>query len=593
MYPPPPPPAPPRVPPPAELAQRVPPHNPDAERGVLGGLLRDPDSIPAVQEVLAPAHFYFDAHQKIYAAVCELVAAAKPVDLVLLYNQLQLAGHLADAGGHLYLAQLWEAVPTGANVEYHARLVREAATVRALIHASNETLRDAYDRVGAADELVGAAERRVMEVARAGLVGEVGLMAAAVDDAFARLDARAAGGGLAVSGVPSGFSDLDHLTAGFQDGDLVVVAARPSVGKTAFGLNLARHAVVDESLAVLFFSLEMGKAELAERLLAAQARVDSHRIRKGAVDSAEIARLMDAGDALRRTRFYIDDTPNRSMTQIAATARRVHRKEADRGGLKLVIVDYLQLVEPESRRDPRHEQVGQISRRLKHLARELRVPEPQARGDAPAADQSARGFGRERLRRPAGRAARGGPAGRPRPPREGHAAGQPRDPAAAGRERARVRGDADPARGDRPGRRGRHRPPGGRLAPMHHPAAGGDRPRPGRLMGGREGHAAGDGDGPGPGRLVGGREGRPAGDGDGAQQAAAGGPTESRAAGRGGAGAVGDRRDGGQDAAPGRPVPELHVADAGPAGGEGAGPDFEVEERPAERRPGQGRGPRP
>lgn len=352
----------------------MPPHNPDAERGVLGGLLRDPDSIPAVQEVLAPAHFYFDAHQKIYAAVCELVAAAKPVDLVLLYNQLQLAGHLADAGGHLYLAQLWEAVPTGANVEYHARLVREAATVRALIHASNETLRDAYDRVGAADELVGAAERRVMEVARAGLVGEVGLMAAAVDDAFARLDARAAGGGLAVSGVPSGFSDLDHLTAGFQDGDLVVVAARPSVGKTAFGLNLARHAVVDESLAVLFFSLEMGKAELAERLLAAQARVDSHRIRKGAVDSAEIARLMDAGDALRRTRFYIDDTPNRSMTQIAATARRVHRKEADRGGLKLVIVDYLQLVEPESRRDPRHEQVGQISRRLKHLARELRVP---------------------------------------------------------------------------------------------------------------------------------------------------------------------------------------------------------------------------
>ena len=361
------------------LTDRLPPQNRDAERGVLGGILRDPDTLPGVQQIIVADNFYFDAHRKIYQALCELSNESQPIDLVLLYDRLRKNKQLEDVGGQAYLVDMWEAVPTGANAEYHAKLVRDTAMIRGLIHASNEILRDSYDHTQSADELVAQAERKIMEIAKSSMVGETKSLAEVVSDAFTRLDSRIGKDNLAISGMASGYVDLDNITAGLQNSELVIIAARPSVGKTAFALNVVRNIVTEQdanghSPVVLFFSLEMARIELAERLLCCQSRVDSHKVRKGHLNSDDIQKLMDAGDVLRKGRLYIDDTPSRTMIQIAASSRRLMKKHEKEGGLKLVVIDYLQLIEPENRRDPRQEQVAQISRRLKFLARELLIP---------------------------------------------------------------------------------------------------------------------------------------------------------------------------------------------------------------------------
>jgi replicative DNA helicase len=361
------------------MTDRLPPHNQDAERGVLGGILRDPDELSTVQQIIRAENFYFDAHQKIFQAICELADEHQPLDLVMLHERLNKKQVLEDVGGVDYLSDLWESVPTGANAEYHAKIVRDTAMVRSLIHAGTEMLRDAYDRTQSADELVAQAERKIMDIARAGMVGETRTLNQAVLEALSRIDSRAGKdpSDLSISGLPTGYHDLDQILAGLHNSELVIIAARPSVGKTAFALNIVRNVVVDhgaDSPVVLFVSLEMARVELAERLLCCQSRVDSHKVRKGHLNSDDIQKLMDAGDSLRRARLYLDDTPTRSMIQIAATARRIQKKHERDGGLRLVVIDYLQLIEPENRRDPRQEQVAQISRRLKFLARELEIP---------------------------------------------------------------------------------------------------------------------------------------------------------------------------------------------------------------------------
>lgn len=361
------------------MTDRLPPHNQDAERGVLGGILRDPDELSTVQQIIRAENFYFDAHQKIFQAICELADEHQPLDLVMLHERLNKKQVLEDIGGVDYLSDLWESVPTGANAEYHAKIVRDTAMVRSLIHAGTEMLRDAYDRTQSADELVAQAERKIMDIARAGMVGETRTLNQAVLEALSRIDSRAGKdpSDLSISGLPTGYHDLDQILAGLHNSELVIIAARPSVGKTAFALNIVRNVVVDhgaDSPVVLFVSLEMARVELAERLLCCQSRVDSHKVRKGHLNSDDIQKLMDAGDSLRRARLYLDDTPTRSMIQIAATARRIQKKHERDGGLRLVVIDYLQLIEPENRRDPRQEQVAQISRRLKFLARELEIP---------------------------------------------------------------------------------------------------------------------------------------------------------------------------------------------------------------------------
>ena len=355
---------------------RLPPQSRDAEKGVLGSILRDNAVTSEILQIVRGDNFYFDAHQKIFQAITDTINDGKPVDLVILHEVLKSRQQLEDVGGPSYLAELWDSAPTGANAQYYARVVRDKALVRNLIHTSTELLRDAYDGVMSADELVGMAERRVLEIAEKGVVGETHTLDKTLIDAFNRIDDRAGKENLDVSGVPTGFADLDTQTAGFQANELIIIAARPSVGKTAFALNVIRHVIVEERMPVFFVSLEMARIEIAERLLACQARVDSFKIRKGNLSGDDIGKLMAAGDTLRgnpragHVRMFIDDTPSQTMLRIAANARRLKWKH----GLKLVVIDYLQLIEPENRRDPRQEQVAQISRRLKFLARELEIP---------------------------------------------------------------------------------------------------------------------------------------------------------------------------------------------------------------------------
>lgn len=357
------------------MLDRLPPQSREAEMGVIGSVLRDNQVINDLLNIIRPENFYFDAHQKIFHAVIDLYNDGKPVDLPILFETLKSRKQVEDVGGAAYLAELWDAAPTAANAEYYARIVRDKAVVRNLIHANTELLRDAYDGVMSADELLGMAERKVLEIAEQGTVGVTKTLEDAMHEAFDRIDAKARGD-LTGTGIPSGFVDLDNLTAGLHNNELVIIAARPSVGKTAFALNLVRHVVVEEKLPAFFVSLEMAKVELAERLLCCQSRVDAHKVRKGQLNSDDIQKLIAAQDSLRGSardgfvKLFIDDAPQQTMLRIAANARRLKLRH----GLRLVVIDYLQLIEPESRKDPRQEQVAQISRRLKFLARELQIP---------------------------------------------------------------------------------------------------------------------------------------------------------------------------------------------------------------------------
>jgi replicative DNA helicase len=351
-------------------SERLPPQNDKAERSVLGSLLRDNNTINEVVNLIRADCFYSDRNQKIFQAITAIYDKAQPVDIVILADELKKLGQLEDTGGYGYLAELWDAAPTAANVEYYAKIVREKAITRSLITASNEIARDAYDQAQPADELLGQAERKILEIAHIGATGQTYDLAEALNQAFDRIDQRTSRGEKETTGLATGFTDLDHITAGLQKSELVILAARPSVGKTAFSLNMIRHMIVEEQAPVFFVSLEQARVELAERLLCSQARVNSHNLRRGDLSAEELQKLIEAGDTLRRTKLFIDDTPAQGMLRIAANARRLKKRH----DIRLVCIDYLQLIEPENRRDSRQEQVSQISRRLKFLARELEIP---------------------------------------------------------------------------------------------------------------------------------------------------------------------------------------------------------------------------
>jgi replicative DNA helicase len=358
------------MPPDEGAVERLPPQSREAERCVLGSMLRDNAVIGDVVQIVRAENFYTDAHQKIFQAIISLYDRGHPVDLVVLAELLKEQKHIEDVGGYSYLGELWDAAPTAANAEYYARIVRDKALVRNLIHAGTEILRDAYDQAMPADELLATAERKVLDIAELGITGQTTTLRDALQEAYDRIDVRMQGEQRSVTGLGTGYLDLDNITAGLQNSELIIVAARPSVGKTAFGLNLARHIAVEEKQPVFFVSLEQSRIELAERLLCCQGRVDGHRLRTNRISGDDMQRLIDAGGELRQGKLFIDDTPGQGMLRIAANARRLKLRH----GIKIVFVDYLQLVDPDNRRDNRQEQVAQISRRLKFLARELEVP---------------------------------------------------------------------------------------------------------------------------------------------------------------------------------------------------------------------------
>ncbi|HVS40195.1 MAG TPA: replicative DNA helicase [Gemmataceae bacterium] len=350
---------------------RLPPQSREAERSVLGSMLRDNSVISLVVQFLRADDFYADAHQKIYQAIVSLHdKRGDPVDVVLLAEELKQRGQIEDIGGYAYLGELWDAAPTAANAEYYAKIVRDHALIRGLIHASTEILRDAYDQTQPAEELLGQAERKILDIAEKSITSTLFTLEEALKEAYDRIDERSRGEPMSISGISTGYTDLDQITAGLQKSELVIVAARPSVGKTSFALNLVRNIVVDEGLAAFFVSLEQSRIELTERLLCCQARVDSHKLRKGTLSGEDIGRIIDAASDLRSAKLFIDDTAGLNMLKIAANARRLKMRHK----INVLVIDYLQLIEPENRRDPRQEQVAQISRRLHFLAKELDIP---------------------------------------------------------------------------------------------------------------------------------------------------------------------------------------------------------------------------
>ncbi len=349
---------------------KLPPQNLDAERGVLGSILLMNEAIDEVGESLKAEHFYSDAHQKMYAAIQQLYEKGiRGIDAITLAEELVRRSEFEDVGGAGYLAQILEAVPHAAHVRYYATIVREKWMQRSLIYACTEILSESYNASDDVEGLLQSAERRIFSILES--QGDTGSFAISdiLLEAFARIEERQHTAG-DVTGITSGFTDLDHQTTGFQPTELSILAARPSRGKTALVCNIAEAGARKSAKGVLLFSLEQSNLELAERFLSITARIDGHALRAGTLTDAQHEAMVRASDDLSRLPLFIDDKPGRTMTQVAAIARRLHRKSP----LGVIIIDYLQLIEPDDKGSPREQQIAQISRRLKFLAKELKVP---------------------------------------------------------------------------------------------------------------------------------------------------------------------------------------------------------------------------
>jgi replicative DNA helicase len=350
---------------------RLPPQNLEAEQGVLGAILIDNEILHDIVPLLKADDFWRDAHQIIYRAIRELYDAGKPVDITILADELTRTGEYERVGGWDGLAELANRVPHAANAKYHAEIVRQKAIKREVISAGREILEEGYSDSVTADQLLEGAERRIFGIAEETITGETVALTDILGQAMDRIELRATDKH-AVNGLASGYYELDAMACGLQPGQLIILAARPSMGKTAFALNVCESVCVEQKKGVLFVSLEMGQLELAERMLSARARVDGQKLRSGmGLGYREMKQLGAAYDELRSAPLFIDDTPARNMLQITANARRLRLRE----DIALIVVDYIQLIDSEGEgRESRQEQIAKISRRLKTLARELKVP---------------------------------------------------------------------------------------------------------------------------------------------------------------------------------------------------------------------------
>jgi len=348
--------------------KKIPPQQIEAEQSLLGGILIDNDGLPQALEVLRGDEFYRDAHRIIFSAIQDLFERNEPVDLVTIAALLAEQNRLEAVGGATYLASLANTVPSAANVSSYARIVNEKALLRRLIQAANEITASAYGGGKDVEAILDQAEAAIFSITESRIRNSYFSLKEVIKKSIEAIE-RFQEYRDVVTGVPSHYADLDKLTAGFQRSDLIIIAARPSMGKTAFALNVARNAAV-EGVPVGFFSLEMSKEQLAMRLLCSEARVDSHKIRTGFLSQQECAKLLAAAGALTDAPIYIDDTANISPLELRAKARRMM---ADRG-LGMVVVDYLQLMKGRENAERREQEISEISRSLKGLAKELNIP---------------------------------------------------------------------------------------------------------------------------------------------------------------------------------------------------------------------------
>jgi replicative DNA helicase len=349
---------------------RQPPFSLEAEVSVLGGMLIDRDAVARSVEIVRDSMFYREAHRRLYRAMVRLFERGDVIDVITLSEDLKKTGELDAAGGLPYLAELLDAVPTAANIEYHARIVREKALLRNLIDAASTIIRDVYEQgERSVEEVLDGAEQRIFKLAQSHDRGGFLWIKEILWPTFEHIE-RLQESKSGITGVSTGFPAIDRLTSGLQKGDLCIVAGRPSMGKTAWVMNVAQNAAIEHNIPVAIFSLEMSKEQLVQRMLCAEGRVDSQRLRRGELTDEEYKRLAAAAGHLNTAPVWIDDSPGSTVLEMRAKARRL-KAETDIG---LLVIDYMQLMASHGRAENRVQEVSEISRGLKALARELEVP---------------------------------------------------------------------------------------------------------------------------------------------------------------------------------------------------------------------------
>jgi replicative DNA helicase len=344
----------------------MPPQDLGAEVCVLGSMILDKDGIGEIIPILRAEHFYRQDHRLIYDALISLYENNKPIDLVLLQDELDAQSQLESAGGAQYLVDLVNGVPSAANMVYYARIVRDKGMLRNLITTSSEINNMAYEARGDVGEVMEMAEQKIFEVTQQKITGQAVKIKDIIAQVYESLEQRS---GQMITGVATGFLELDELTCGLQRGEMIIIAARPSMGKTALGLNIAENVGANSKMPVAIFSLEMGAQQLAERMLSGRAHINSHKLRQGLLTDNDYNRLAETAGELSPAPIFVDDSPSLSPLELRAKARRLKLQQ----DIQLVVVDYLQLMHVAGV-DSRVQEVGQISRHLKALARELNVP---------------------------------------------------------------------------------------------------------------------------------------------------------------------------------------------------------------------------
>lgn len=352
-----------------DVGLKAPPQALEAEQAVLGSMLSSKDAVSRALEILGPDVFYKEGHGKIFQTMLDLFSAGDPIDVVSVTNELKRKKELDACGGTYYITGLSESVPTSANVDHYARIVLEKASLRKLIDVAAQLSQSAYNDQEDVGDILDQAEQRIFAISQKRLTGGFRHVDPILKDTFAELDRIHQKPGT-VTGVPSGLADLDEMTSGFQNGELIIVAGRPSMGKTAFIVGLARNAAVDHGIPVGIFSLEMSNTQLAQRLLTSEARVDSHLVRTGKLPKAQWRNLSLSVGRLAEAPIYVDDTAAIGITELRAKARRL-KSEKD---VQLLIVDYLQLMKGPPSIESRQQEISLISRSLKALSKEINVP---------------------------------------------------------------------------------------------------------------------------------------------------------------------------------------------------------------------------
>ncbi|ARK21742.1 replicative DNA helicase [Sporosarcina sp. P26b] len=353
-----------------QMIERTPPHNNEAEQSVLGAIFLEPQALITASEILLPEDFYRIAHKKIFETMLVLNDRGQPVDLVTIAEELKVKNELEDVGGISYITELANAVPTAANIVYYANIVEEKALLRRLIRVATDIVEDGYTREDEVEALLGEAEKKMMEVSNRKNAGDFRHIKDVLVETYDNIELLHTRKG-DVTGIPTGFRDLDKITAGFQRNDLIIVAARPSVGKTAFALNVAQNVATKTDENVAIFSLEMGAEQLVMRMLCAEGNIDAQVLRTGNLEADDWRKLTMAMGSLSNAGIFIDDSPGIRINEIRSKCRRLQQEH----GLGMIMIDYLQLIMGSGRgSDNRQQEVSEISRSLKALARELKIP---------------------------------------------------------------------------------------------------------------------------------------------------------------------------------------------------------------------------